>query len=715
MAGRPVVAHEALTSAPLRVSGRWLGILRTAWLTLVTLTLVVLFASLPVYWMQLQTICRAASCPAWQTLPAGAQAIQQLGFSLHVWTLIQVIVTAVLELAWLAVGVVIFWYKSEERIALVTSIYLAVFVVNLNNNLDALAAHSPGWRLPIELVTYVGGVSSLLVFYLFPDGRFVPRWTRWPTVAFCGVFALSTFFPGSLLDVSTRLGGLFLVFLAGLGCSGVGVQIYRYRRHSTLTQRQQTKWVVFGVSIAVLGLVGVNLALPDVSTAPRSVLDLLGGIVVILLFLMIPCSIGIALLRSHLWDIDILINRTLVYGALTGSVVGLYILIVGYLGAIFRTGSNLLISLIATGLVAVLFQPLRGWLQHGVNRLVYGQRDEPYAVVARLGRRLEATLAPEAVMAAIVETVAQALKLPYAAITLKQGEDFTTAAAYGSLVEETVTLPLSYQAEPIGQLVLGPRQRGDSFSPADRRLLEDLARQIGMAAHAVRLTADLQRSRERLVTTREEERRRLRRDLHDGLGPTLGGLTLKVGAIRNLLPRDQAAADGLLVELSAEIEGAVGDIRRLVYDLRPPSLDELGLVGAIRARAAQYRLSASTGGLADQGDGPVGGLQVEVDAPEHLPELSAAVEVAAYRIVLEALANVARHAQAHTCRVRLQADAALEVDVSDDGVGLAAERHTGVGLLSMRERAAELGGSCLIESTSAGGVHVMARLPLPKE
>ena len=311
--------------------------------------------------------------------------------------------------------------------------------------------------------------------------------------------------------------------------------------------------------------------------------------------------------------------------------------------------------------------------------------------------------------------MAQALKLPYAAITLKQGEDSKTAAAYGSLVEETVTLPLSYQAEPIGQLVLGPRQRGDNFSPADRRLLEDLARQIGVAAHAVRLTADLQRSRERLVTTREEERLRLRRDLHDGLGPTLGGLTLKVGAIRNLLPRDQAAADGLLVELSADIEGTVGDIRRLVYDLRPPSLDELGLVGAIQASAAQYCLPASTSGLANQGDGAVGGLQVQVDAPEHLPPLPAAVEVAAYRIVLEALANVARHSQAHTCRVPLQADGALEVDVSDDGVGLASERHTGVGLLSMRERAAELGGTCLIESTSAGGVHVMARLPLPKE
>lgn len=715
MAKQDVFVQEVSTSPPLRLSGRWLWIARTVWLTLVTVTLVVFVASLPVYWMQLQTICRATSCPPWQTLPTGAQAIEHLGFSLQGWTVIQVSVTAVLELVWLAVGVVIFWHKSKERIALVTSLYLAVFVVNLNNNLDALAARAPIWQMPVHIVTYAGGVSPLLFFFLFPDGHFVPRWTRWPIVAFGSVYALSIFFPGSAYDVNTQLGGLFPVLLAGLGCCGVGVQIYRYRRHSTPTQRQQTKWVVFGVSIAILGLIGINLALPDVITGPRSVLDLLGGIVVILLFLLIPCSIGIALLHSRLWDIDILINRTLVYGALTASVVGLYILVVGYLGALFRTGGNLLIELLTTGLVAVLFQPLRIFLQRGVNRLMYGQRDEPYAVVARLGRRLESTLVPEAMLAAIVETVAQALKLPYAAITLKQGEDFKAAAAYGSPVEGPLTLPLTYQAELIGQLVLGPRQRGEAFTSADRRLLEDLVRQVGIAAHAVQLTSDLQHSRERLVTAREEERRRLRRDLHDGLGPTLGGLTLKVGAIRNLLPRDQAAADRLLVELSVEIEGAVGDIRRLVYDLRPPSLDELGLVGAIRARAAHAGVGRSGERPGNPATSAAVSPAVVIAAPEPLPELSAAVEVAAYRIVLEALTNVARHAQAQTCQVCLRVSDALEVEVRDDGVGLPMERHTGVGLVSMRERAAELGGMCLIESPPAGGVRVLARLPLPKE
>jgi signal transduction histidine kinase len=187
-----------------------------------------------------------------------------------------------------------------------------------------------------------------------------------------------------------------------------------------------------------------------------------------------------------------------------------------------------------------------------------------------------------------VETVAQALKLPYVAIALKQGEVHVVGATYGVRVDDVLTLPLSYGAETLGELSLGLRAGEAAFSAADRRLLEDLARQAGVVAYAVRLTADLQRSRERLVTTREEERLRLRRDLHDGLGPALGAFILKLGAARNMLPSDQAAADALLAGLIEDVGDAVDDIRRLVYNLRPPSLDELGLVGAIYANTARY-------------------------------------------------------------------------------------------------------------------------------
>ena len=306
-----------------------------------------------------------------------------------------------------------------------------------------------------------------------------------------------------------------------------------------------------------------------------------------LLILPYPISIAIAILRHRLFDIDTILNRTLVYGGLTGIVIGSYVVIVTLLGALFQAQGNLLIALVATGVIAVLFQPLRSGLQRFVDRLLFGERNNPYAVLSRLGRSLETALAPEVVLPTIVETVAQALKLPSAVIEMREDDHSWVAAAYGPQHTALVTFPLVYQSETVGQLRVASRAADEPFTKADKRLLEDIAHQAGIAAHATRLTLELQRSRERLVSAREEERRRLRRDLHDGLGPTLAGQTLKVGAIRNLLTHDPPAADRLLLELGDEMEAAIADIRRLVYALRPPALDELGLVAALRAEAAR--------------------------------------------------------------------------------------------------------------------------------
>jgi signal transduction histidine kinase len=218
----------------------------------------------------------------------------------------------------------------------------------------------------------------------------------------------------------------------------------------------------------------------------------------------------------------------------------------------------------------------------------------------------------------------------------------------------------------------------------------------------VRLTIDLQRSRERLVATREEERRRLRRDLHDGLGAQLAGLNVQAGTLRRLIPRDPAAADELVVELREELRAAIADIRRLVYDLRPPALDDLGLLAALHQLAERY---------GSEDEQPC----VLVEAPEDLPHLPAAVEVAIYRITQEALTNVVRHAQAKNCIVRLAVKEDVALDIVDDGIGIPGERTAGVGLSSMYERAAELGGTCIVESIPQGGTRVLVRLPLSKE
>jgi signal transduction histidine kinase len=506
-----------------------------------------------------------------------------------------------------------------------------------------------------------------------------------------------------------------IIWLSALG-TAVYSQAYRYRHISNMVQQQQTKWVVFGIVTALTSFVCFNLvvsaiALPSPDSAGKLIVLMAGAALMYGALLLVPLSIGVAILRYRLFDIDILINRTLVYSALTVSVVGIYVLVVGYLSVLFRAAggqANLAISVLATGLVALLFQPLRNRLQRGINRLMYGERDDPYAVLSRLGQRLEAALASEAVLPTIVETVKESLKLPYVAITLNQEDEFVVATASGTPVKEVLRLPLVYQGEVAGQLLLGARAPGESFSSADRRLLDDLAREAGVAVHAVRLTtnlqrltADLQRSRESLVTAREEERRRLRRDLHDGLGPTLASLVQLIDTARTLAIRDPDAAGILLSDIKGQLKTTITDIRRLVYALRPPALDELGLVMAISEHIARF----------NQPDG----LQVSIDAPGHLPSLPAAVEVAAYHISLEAVTNIARHAHAQTCRIRLSLDHGLIIEITDDGDGLPADLRAGVGLTSMRERAAELGGECRIEPGLARGTRVFVRLPLPTE
>ncbi len=203
------------------------------------------------------------------------------------------------------------------------------------------------------------------------------------------------------------------------------------------------------------------------------------------------------------------------------------------------------------------------------------------------------------------------------------------------------------------------------------------------------------------MTAREEERRRLRRDLHDGLGAALTSLMFKLDATDTLLDRDLQAARTLLGEVRSQMQTSITDIRRLIYNLRPPTLDEWGLVAALREHIAQYAL---------------GEVRVTLDAPETLPPLAAAVEVAVYRITLEALANVVKHAKATTCAIRLAlVDDTLTVEVQDDGVGRPVDAHAGVGTLAMRERAAELGGVCVIEDVLPHGTRVSASIPLREE
>lgn len=714
---QPEQTSIALSSpiADTHLSGTLLLIARGIWLVLMLLFCGLSLVALLVYALQFHgfqegVYAHLISTPA---IVSGYDALtsRYLLFTRSFTNLM----LALLSLCWFAVSLLLFWRRSDDWMALFISLFLVMLATNLSPALSVLA-HVAGFASPlgisIMLLHLLTWSSVIFFFALFPDGRFVPGWTRWLTLAYLlwqVPFCLPTNTPFSIVHWPPLLiASLFL----GLVLACAHAQIYRYRRVSTTMQRQQTKWVVFGM---VLGtFVDAANLLPLLvfpiltqSSALHPLYATLNAVTFPLAFLLIPVTVGVAMLRYRLWDIDLLINRTLVYGLLSASIIGLSLLVVVGLGALFSALGNLLISLFATGLVAVLVQPLRRRLQQAVNRLMFGERDEPYRLLSRLGSRLETTLALDALLPTIVETIAQVFKLSYVAITsIQQGEDIL-AAYTGKIHQQAdlVRVPLVAQTERVGDLLLAARTPDDSLTPADLRLLHDLAPQIAVAVQATRLTTelkllarDLQQSRTRLITAREEERRRLRRDLHDGLGPLLASLTFKIDAARNLLGQDSERADQLLEAVRGQTQEALADIRRLVYNLRPPVLDQLGLLSALREQGVQYHQR---------------GPQILMDLPESLPPLPAAVEVAAYRIAQEALTNVVRHAGAQHCLLRLGLqNNLLTLQITDDGKGIPDEHRIGAGLLTMRERASELEGCCTITQGAPTGTTIQVSFPL---
>lgn len=444
-----------------------------------------------------------------QLLPIDVQQLHELGLSVDFYAIYSIGVMTLSAVGYWLVAAFLFWRKSDDRMALLAAVSLALFPIVFNDGL--ISRLTPPWWFLAHILSVLGFFFSFLFWYMFPSGHFVPSFARWMLIVGLVYWALDALFPSAAFNPFARFPLLNSLVLLTLIVGAVAAQIYRYRTVSSPVQRQQTKWVVYGESVGWGGyvmLLILSLVFPSLFPTV-SLVSLIKLAAAYALVLLPPLSIGLAIVRARLWDIDVVINRTLVYGILTVCVVGLYVLVVGTLGALAGTSGNLLISLIAAGLVAVLFQPLRAWLQRGVNHLLYGQRDEPYAVITHLSQRLEGTFAPHAVLSTIVETVAQALKLPYAAILLKHEESYAPAASTGTPVGEPLILPLVYQAEISGQMHLAPRAPGEAFTPADRRLLDELARQAGVAAHAMRLSADLQRSYEHLEQRVQERTREL--------------------------------------------------------------------------------------------------------------------------------------------------------------------------------------------------------------
>jgi signal transduction histidine kinase len=538
----------------------------------------------------------------------------------------------------------------------------------------------------------------LLSLLWFPTGEPPGRRWRWLqaglAVAYGGMLLSVAFDPGPMPDfpghgdnpLGWRAGEGVLHVVSGIGFSclavcffaTLGSLIARFLRGSQAV-RAQLRWLV-----AVLAVLAVTVAVPgDVFPAVSVTVNVAATF-------LLPVTLAVALTRRDGYGLP----RVLVYGFLSVLLMTAYLLMVVVVQALFGSEADRAASLGAAGVVAVLVAPLRTRLQRAAERLVYGDRGDPQVALADLGRRLAGS--PDELLQEVVRTVAQALRAPYTAVVLA-GED-VPAASHGTPVTERVVVPLRMGDGDVGELHVGQRSPVERYSPRDLSLLSELARPMAVAAHAAALTKDLQRSRESLVIAREEERRRIRRDLHDGLGPALAGVAFGLDAARNVLEHDPARADAALEELKHELQGSIADVRRLVYDLRPPALDQLGLVPALEEYAAR---------LAERG-----ALDVTIES-EAIPALPAAVEVAAYRIATEALTNAARHARARRTGVSLTLDgSALRLEVVDDGLGIDGHPRRGVGLAAMSERAAELGGTCAVSSGPSGGTAVVAVLPI---
>jgi signal transduction histidine kinase len=569
---------------------------------------------------------------------------------------------------------------------------------------------APGSNLALWMLNRFGSVLPLsiaLLLLIFPTGRFLPGWLGRAGIAAVGgmvvAAALVVLTPTTTLpdvaDIPPDVDLTFLTIARLASADGLrpatGVvtvigflvamvsTVVRYRR-ATGGERDRMRWLVWAVLVMALTL-GAGAVL-DIGEAIDPV------IVVVAVLPVAAMTIGVV--RPAVVPVEDLLVRTLVLGAVALSLLGVDLLVVALLSSALGDLDQRQLVTVVLLVTALGYGPLRQRLLRLVQGRILGSRGNRYDVMAGLAANLESIEDGPAQLGAVAHAVADAFGVRYVAVEVDRPGGERLTATYGDRPAEVRTLPITFRDTEVGRLVLPARGLRSRLSTRDEKLLGDLVRQAATAARTSRLADELQASRERLVNTREEERHRIRRDLHDGLGPAMAGVVYKLETARLLVDSEPARAGAESDSVREQVQEIVADVRRLVHELRPPALDDRGLVGAIRqlAEAQPVPIDVTAGDL-----GP----------------LSAAVEVAAYRIVAESLTNVVRHASAGSARVRLErTDTHLVVEVADDGIGIGEDVQAGVGLLSVRERAAELGGHTDVNCPPEGGTVFRAVLPL---
>jgi two-component system NarL family sensor kinase len=411
-------------------------------------------------------------------------------------------------------------------------------------------------------------------------------------------------------------------------------------------------------------------------------------------------GVGYAVLRLRLYGIEVFVRRAAVWLLVSAVLLGTYLAVAAVVTA--AAGDGPAAALLAAALVALVLAPLARIAQAAVDRLFYGSRGDPARVLAVAGRSLATAGVSAQVPQRLADLVTATMRLPWACVELDREGGWEPVAAAGSRDPSgvpPVTIRVATAGEEPARLLVQPRRGEQSLSRADRRLLDELAAQVAPTLLSVRLVDELERSRERLLAARRDERERLRRDLHDTLSPALNGMRLAVTAARGILRDDPERADDLLGSVSGTTDETAESVRRMLTRLRSEPVHDGDDVAAAVSRTVAQVAQA-------------GGLMVEVTADIAIPELPRAVTEAVYRIAVEAVTNAARHADAQRCTVHIAAFDEVTVEVRDDGRGLRQPVRPGVGFESMSARAAEVGGQCDVRTLDGGGTRVRAVLPL---
>ena len=577
----------------------------------------------------------------------------------------------------------------------------------------ALALEGPVW------VPFIG-ISGFLLL-LFPDGHLPTRRWRWfAWLCGIGLVVLSLtiiFYPGTFedsgypnvvnpfgLSILGKIGDSVFTLAAFAPLTVVGgavAVIRRLRRTTDPVQRQQLRWLAWSAAVIASSYVLAFFPQAIFHAAPGSSWENWLGTFAVMTFILIPITIGISVLKYRLYEIDVVIRKTVVFAVLGASIAVVYFALVAGIGVLVGTRSSALASGIAAAVVAIAFQPARRWARRAADRVVYGGRATPYEVLTEFGENLADTYGAEDVLPRLARVLGEGVGAERARVWLGAGSArrvvATWAAGERADGEDDLLEDVRHQGQILGALSVR-MPANDPIDDSRARLVTDLAAQAGLVMRNAGLVEDLRESRRRLVAAQDLERRKLERNIHDGAQQQLVALAVKLRLAQSLIVRDPDRAEALLTELLSESNRALDDLRDLARGIYPPLLADKGLAAALEAQAARSPVPTT----------------VASDGVGRYPQ---EIEAAAYFSCLEAMQNIAKYADARAVSITLAtSDGRLVFRIADDGVGFdPAATGYGTGLLGIADRLAVLDGSLLVDSSPGQGTRIIGSLPVPAE